>query len=194
VTFRSINEPMVQEIVVEGKLYEVIGPPFLRYYRDVPGGMRHFLATSKIIWYPNVKDDKTGIVDIGEARYSYQEKEYFSLTAEEQGKRFIGAAYNVANDWAAKAEQHNLTTAQICHGVVNGMLKIMDYGTDQVPGFNLHAKDTSDQTFLSCGTGYLKEWPAGECIVTERPLCVHYAELYDKFREKISASATDLFD
>lgn len=183
-----------QEIVLNGKLYEVMGPPFLKFYRDNPHGVRGYIATSKIIWYPNVKCDKTGVVDIGEARYAYQEKDYPDLTKEEQNEKLITAAYNVGAEWVSKAEEHNLSVKQACQGVVNSMLYMLDYGTDTTPAFKLVSRDQSDRVFVGTGDPPLKNWPANTPFEKTKPLFILHGEVYDKFRDKLTARAADLFD
>lgn len=110
-------------------------------------------------------------------------------------------AWYVAEDWATNKPMH-LSQSELCHGVANSILQMLDKGRGRVPAMTLipqYNPQKNDDCYVTNydSSEYEKyNWNFDKPIVpTEtNALSAAHAKVYDAYRERPSISAAELFD
>lgn len=116
--------------------------------------------------------------------------------------QLVKRMHRIGKNWAMKAVQHNLNYEQVCQGVVNSILQQLDNGSTTCPAFQLvpipYNPLELDHGFYPEVDGnadyvHLHNWNYGTPLATEGKLAKLHADHYERFRDRLSISAVDLF-
>jgi len=110
-------------------------------------------------------------------------------------------AWYIAEDWANNKPLH-LTQSELCHGVANSILQMLDKGHGRVPAMVLipqYDPQKNDDRYVTDykSNEYDKyNWNFDHPIVTteNNGFAAAHAQAYDDYRERPSISAEELFD